>query len=33
VELRRELARARPEAFLPDPAKSLNNLGRDLSAL
>jgi tetratricopeptide (TPR) repeat protein len=33
VELRRTLAAARPDAFLPDLASSLNNLGIRLSAL
>jgi hypothetical protein len=27
VEIRRQLAEARPDAFLPDLAMSLNNLG------
>jgi len=33
VEIRRELARANPQAFLPDLAMSLNNLGHALSSL
>ena len=33
ADIRRELARARPEAFTPDLARSLNNLGNVLSGL
>jgi len=33
VEIRRKLARQRPDAFLPDLARSLNNLGKVLSDL
>ena len=33
MEIRRELAKANPQAFLPDLAMSLNNLGSMLSDL
>ena len=33
LEIRRRLAQDRPDAFLPDMAGSLNNLGNTLSAL
>ena len=33
VDIRRRLAQSRPDAFLPDLASSLNNLGGDLSNL
>ena len=33
VDIRRELAAARPDAFLPDLATSLNNLSRRLADL
>jgi hypothetical protein len=33
VDIRRRLAQTRPDAFLPDLATSLNNLGGDLSDL
>ena len=33
MDIRRRLAAQRPDAFLPDLAQSLNNLGMDLSDL